>query len=228
MPIDQDSPIEITAFEWVPSFAQGFVRDLRPRWACEELGLSYRERLISAMNRPDWYYADQPWGQVPHLRDGDIAIFESGATLIHLGEKDGRLLPRDGQARASVLSWLLAALNSIEPFCFELSNVDMFSRDEEWAKLRRPSLIETLGHRLDRLVIALGDNEWIAGDFSIADIALSTVLRELEKSELIADRPSLAAYVERCTNRPAFAAAMAAQLAPFAANAPKSPATAGE
>ncbi|MDE8651967.1 glutathione S-transferase family protein [Novosphingobium album (ex Liu et al. 2023)] len=224
MPIDPDATIEITAFDWVPPFAQGFVRDLRPRWACEELGLAYRERLISAVQRPEWYFGDQPWGQVPHLRDGDIAIFESGATLIHLGEKGARLLPSSGQGRASVLSWLLAALNSIEPSVFELSNVDIFSRKEEWAALRRPSLIAMLGQRLDRLAAALGQGDWLAGSFSIADIAMATVLREAAKGGLLDERPTLAAYLERCTARPAFQTALAAQLAPFATHAPPAPA----
>lgn len=221
MPINQQAELEITAFEWVPPFAQGFVRDLRPRWACEELGLRYRERLISAMERPGWYYAEQPWGQVPFLRDGDIAIFESGAILLHIAEKAGALLPPAGQARASVLSWLFAAFNSVEPATFELGNVDLFARDEEWAKLRRPSLVKFLGDRLDRLQTALGDREWLAGDFSIADIAMATVLREPDGSGLLDDRPGLAAYLARATARPAFKTALAAQMRHFEANAPK-------
>ncbi|MET1754727.1 glutathione S-transferase family protein [Novosphingobium sp. RD2P27] len=219
MPINSEAEIEITAFSWVPPFAQGFVRDLRPRWACEEMGLSYRERLISAMERPDWYYAEQPWGQVPHLRDGDVSVFESGAILIHLGEK-GDLLPGEGQARASVLSWTLAAFNSIEPFVFELSNIEIFSKKEEWASLRRPSLLQATGQRLDRFQRALGDREWLAGTFSIADIAMVTVLRELERSGLLDDHPALSAYLGRGVERPAFQTALAAQLSHFEAHAP--------
>lgn len=221
MPIDPNAEIEITAFEWVPHFAQGFVRDLRPRWACEELGLSYRERLISAMNRPQWYFAEQPWGQVPCMRDGEIRIFESGATLIHLAEKGGGLLPAQGQGRASVFSWLLAAFNSIEPQVFELTNAQVFSREQNWAPLRLPSLIESVGKRLDRLADALGDRAWLAGEFSIADIAMSTVLREAASRGMLTERPSLAAYVERATTRPAFQRALAAQLAPFEVHAPQ-------
>lgn len=221
MPIDPQADLEITAFEWVPPFAQGFVRDLRPRWACEELGLPYRERLISAMERPDWYYAEQPWGQVPLLKDGDVAIFESGAILLHIAEKAGALLPASGQARATVLSWLFAAFNSVEPATFELGNVDLFSRNEEWAKLRRPSLVKFLGDRLDRLLTALGDREWLADHFSIADIAMATVLREPDGSGLLDDRPGLAAYLARATARPAFKTALAAQIRHFGANAPK-------
>ena len=220
MPIDPAAAIEITAFAWVPPFAQGQVRDLRPRWACEELGLSYRERLISAIDRPEWYFREQPWGQVPYLRDGAIELFESGATLVHLGEK-GPLLPRDGQARATVLSWTFAAFNSIEPFVFEWANVSLFARKQEWARLRRPSLVEDIGKRLDRLQDALGDREWLAGEFSIADIAMITTLRPADDPALVAARPALADYVARGMARPAFQAALAAQLKPFEENAPQ-------
>jgi glutathione S-transferase len=220
MPIDPNATLEITAFEWVPPFAQGQVRDLRPRWACEELGLAYRERLISALDRPDWYFAEQPWGQVPYLRDGDVGVFESGATLIHLAERGGGLLPTSGAGRASVLSWLLAAYNSIEPFVFQLVDVEVFSRKTDWAPLRRPSLLETMGSRLDRLQDALGDREWLAGDFSIADIAMSLILRTMPGDALLAERPALRAYVERATARPAFKRALEAQLAVFATHEP--------
>lgn len=221
MPIDPTAAIEITAFEWVPPFAQGQVRDLRPRWACEEMGLPYRERLISAIDRPEWYFREQPWGQVPHVRDGEISIFESGATLVHLGEKGG-LLPAEGQARATVLSWTFAAFNSIEPCVFEWGNVSLFARKQEWAQLRRPSLLEDIGKRLDRLQDALGARDWLAGTFSIADIAMVTVLRGVDDSGLVEERPALADYVARGTSRPAFQAAIAAQLAPFAVHSPTS------
>lgn len=219
MPIDPHATIEITGFDWVPSFARGYVRDLRPRWACEEMGLAYRERLISAVKRPEWYYQDQPWGQVPHLRDGEISLFESGATLIHLGEKGG-LLPLEGQARASTLSWVFAAFNSIEPSVFEWANVSIFAKKQEWAQLRKPSLMEELGARLDRLQDALGERAWLTDDFSIADIAMVTVLRGADDSSLLEARPALAAYVQRGTARPAFQTALAAQLAAFSTDAP--------
>lgn len=221
MPIDPNATLEITAFAWVPPFAQGQVRDLRPRWACEELGLPYRERLISAIDRPDWYFAEQPWGQVPYLRDGEIGVFESGATLIHLAEKGGGLLPAGGQGRAAVLSWLLAAFNSVEPFIFQLVDVEVFSRKSDWAPLRRPSLLEVVGGRLDRLQQGLADREWLAGDFSIADIAMSLVLRAIPGTVLLDERPALAAYVDRATSRPAFRQALEAQLAVFAAHPPE-------
>lgn len=221
MPIDPAAAIEITAFSWVPPFAQGLVRDLRARWACEEMGLAYRVRLISAVERPDWYYAEQPWGQVPYLRDGDVALFESGAMLLHLAERSGRLLAPSGQARASALSWLFATFNSVEPGLFELSNVNVFSKNEEWAQLRKPSLLAAVGQRLDRMQAHLGQFEWLAGEFTIADIAMVTVLRNLDRADLLAARPALAAYVERGTARPAFATALADQLAVYESNAPE-------
>ena len=208
--------IEITGFNWVPDFARGYVRDLRPRWACEEIGLPYDMRLISPVPpKPAAYFDEQPWGQVPVLHDGAVRLFESGAILLPLAEKDTRLLSRDPQQQATTLAWLFAALNSVEPGLFELGNVTMFSKDEEWAKLRRPSLMEDIGKRLDRLADALGEREWLAGDFSVADVAMVTVLRNADGSPLITERPVLAAYVERGMARPAFQRAIAAQLADF-------------
>lgn len=209
------APLTITAFEWVPPFARGFVRDLRPRWACEEIGMDYAVRLVSAVAKPDWYFLEQPWGQVPVIEEEGRTLFESGAILLHLGEKDERLLPRDPAARDRAISWLFAAYNSIEPWRFEHANVTIFSAGEEWARLRRPGLEAQLGQRLDRLAAAMGDREWLAGAFSIADIAMVTVLREMAGSALLADRPVLADYVARGMARPAFQAALAAQLADF-------------
>lgn len=222
MPVEPYAAIEITAFEWVPEFAQGFVRDLRPRWLCEEAGLPYRERLISAIDRPDWYHHEQPWGQAPFLRADDegIAVFESGAILVYLAERTGKLLPANGQARAETLGWLFGALNSVEPSVFELGNVDVFSAGKEWAALRRPSLIKQLGRRLAPLEARLAEREWLTGTFSIADIAMVTVLRELKRPGMLDAYPALAAYVARGEARPAFATALEAQLTPFAANVP--------
>lgn len=207
--------IRITGFDWVPDFAKGFVRDLRPRWACEEIGLPYTMRLISVSARPDSYYEEQPWGQVPVLADGDLNMFESGAILLHLGEKDERLLPRDPQGRTAAISWLFAAYNSVEPWMFEIGNVELFAADQEWAPMRRPSLLEDTGKRLDRLVAALGDREWLVGQFSIADIAMVTALRDDCGTGLVEARPKLRDYIERAVARPAFRAALAAQLADF-------------
>lgn len=207
--------VEITGFDWVPDFARGFVRDLRPRWACEEIGLPYRMRLISAVHRPADYYAEQPWGQVPALKDEGVHLFESGAILLHLGEKDERLLPRDRQGRATAISWLFAAYNSVEPLMFELSNIDIFAAGEEWAKLRRPGLLQAAASRFDRLADVLDGRDWLAGRFSVADIAMATVLREAGDTDLVSSRPALAAYLARATERPAFKRALDAQLADF-------------
>jgi glutathione S-transferase len=208
--------IEITGFDWVPDFAKGFVRDLRPRWACEELGLPYRMRLLSATSpRPADYFDEQPWGQVPVVKDGDVELFESGAILLHLGERDERLLPCDPQGRATAISWLFAAYNSVEPMMFELGNISIFAADQEWAKLRRPSLLDFAGGRLDRLAQAIEGREWLAGRFSVADIAMATVLRLAGGTDLVSSRPVLADYLARALARPAFQRALAAQLADF-------------
>lgn len=219
MPVNPNAPVEITAFDWVPDFARGHVRDLRPRWACEEIGLDYAEHLISAINRPADHFLFQPWGQVPVLNDDGVRLFESGAILLHLAEKDARLMPRDAQGRASVLAWIFAAYNSVEPMLFELNNVDIFAREEEWAKLRRPSLIEFIEGRLGRLNDAMGDKQYLVGDFTAADIAMASVLREAVDAGLIAGQPRLQAYLERCLTRPAFQKALAAQLAAFSEEA---------
>ncbi len=150
------------------------------------------------------------------VREGDIKIFESGAMLIYIGEKDERILPSAPVDGMRAFSWLFAALNTIEPVFFELSNVSIFSADQEWAKLRRPGLLESIGARLDGLVGALSDQSCLTGSFSIADIAMSTMLREARDTDLVFSRPTLAAYVQRCIERPAFERAMAAQLRPFA------------
>jgi glutathione S-transferase len=222
MPVNPGSSLTITAFAWVPPFAQGQVRDLRPRWACEEIGLDYAERLLDATtSRPDSYYREQPWGQVPVLNDDGIEIFESGAILLHLAQKDARLLPTEPQARARAVSWLFAALNSIEPLMFELTNINVFARDEEWAKLRKPGLYEFLAGRLDRLSAALGDKDYLEGSFTIGDLAMATVLRIADGTELVSDRPKLAAYQQRCLARPAFQRALDAQLAAFESHPPR-------
>lgn len=215
MPIDPDAEIEITGFNWVPSFAAGFVRDLRPRWFCEEAGLSYRERLISVMDKPADWRTEQPFGQVPVIRDGDIHLFESGAILLHLAERTGKLLPRGGQARADALAWLFAGYNSVEPVQAQLAEIEMFHADKEWAKLRRPDAFSNLHARHTALADALGTRDWLAGDFSIADIAMVSILRSSDAMDTLGDHPTLSAYVQRGTDRPAFRQALADQLAGF-------------
>jgi glutathione S-transferase len=214
--LSADAGIEISGYRWVPPFAQGFVRDLRPRWACEEAGISYRERLANVADKPAWLVDGQPWSQIPILRDGDIAFFESGATLLHLGMKSAALLPTDPQARADAISWLFAAFNTVEPPIFEHGNIAFFAKDEEWAKLRRPSLEEFLGRRLAPLEAKLATQDWLGTQFTVADIAMVTTLRSLSGSRVMTAHPTLEAYVARGEARPGFRQAMADQLAAFA------------
>jgi len=215
MPVDPTADLVITCYDWVPPFAQGHVRDLRARWACEEIDLPYAERFIDVMNKPGDFAKEQPFSQVPVLDDGGVHLFESGAILLHIAAKDQRLLPADPQVRASAISWVFAAYSSVEPMISELVNIMLFAKDEEWAKLRRPSLETRIAARLAALESALGDRQWLAGPFTIADVAMGSVLREIETL------PSgLSAYRDRLTARPAFRRALEAQLAGFTAPTP--------
>ena len=222
MPLDPDASAELTAFRWVPPFAVGLVRDLRIRWALEEIGRDYRVRLLDAMNpRPPEYFLEQPFGQVPAYRDDEVQLFESGAILIHLAISDERLLPVERAPRMRSIAWLISALNSVEPMMFELVTIDVFTRGEEWRKERGPQVVEKIAARLKLLADALGDNEWFEGRFSIADIVMVTVLRNLRHTDLVAAEPRLAAYVARGEARPAFQRALADQAAVFAEHQPE-------
>ena len=220
--------IRVTAFRWVPPFAAGLVRDLRVRWALEEAGLAYEERLIGQgdQNSPE-YRALQPFGQVPVYEEDGLTLFESGAILLHIGERSEALLPREPAARAKAIQWVFAALNSIEPHIWNLTLIDLFYPDEEWAKLRRPGALEFAEKRLDALAARLGESDYLDSDrFTAGDLMMTTVLRILRHTDLVAQRPNLHAYQRRCEARPAFQKALADQLAPFERNSP--PAQAGE
>lgn len=209
--------IMISAFSWVPDFAQGQVRDLRARWALEETGLPYRTRLLALgdQDKPD-YRALQPFGQVPILEEDGFALFESGAIVLYVGERSEALLPKEPEARARAAQWLVAALNSIEPFIMEVARIDLFYADQEWAKARRPGAVEFVQRRLASLSRALGDKPYLDGDrFTAGDLMMTTVLRILEHTDIVASDKRLAAYVERCTARPAFKRALDAQIADF-------------
>ena len=223
MPLDPAAAIEITAFRWVPEFAQGVVRDLRVRWALEEAGLAYRVRLLDAMSdRPVDYYCEQPFGQVPFYSEADLRLFESGAIVQHIGEKDERLLPRDPVSRARAIQWTYAALNSVEPALQNLVLIDVFYAGEEWAKLRRPGAEEFARLKLKRVADWLGDKQWLEGDrFTIGDLMMVTVLRNLRHTGLVAEQPNLGAFLARGEARPAFQRALADQLAVFAAHEPE-------
>jgi glutathione S-transferase len=206
--------ITISAFRWVPPFAQGQVRDLRVRWALEEAGLPYQTRLLEMgdQDKPD-YRALQPFGQVPILEENGRVLFETGAIVLHIGERCEALLPKDADARARAMQWLIAALNSIEPHIMNVALLDLFYADQEWAKLRKPSAVAFAQHRLNSLAKALGDKPYLDGArFTAGDLLMSTVLRIMPA--LIPD-PRLTAYVERCTSRPAFKRALDAQMGDF-------------
>lgn len=220
MPVNPDSSIEITAFRWVPDFAQGVVRDLRARWALEEAGLNYRVRLLD-QQRPPEYLKEQPFDQVPCFSDGKVRIFETGAIVQYVGEQSDGLLPRDPQGRFRAIQWTYAALNSVEPALINLLLIDLFFTGEEWAKLRRPGAEDFVRQKLKRVSDWLGDKEWLEDRFTIGDLLMVTVLRFLQHTELVAEFPNLAAYLKRGEARPAFQRALSDQLAVYAANHPQ-------
>jgi glutathione S-transferase len=213
--------ITISAFKSVPDFARGQVRDLRARWALEEAGLPYKTRLLAQgdQDKPE-YRALQPFGQVPILEEDGLVLFESGAIVLHIGERSDSLLPNEAGARARARQWLIAALNSIEPFVMNVAMIDLFYAKEEWAKLRRPGAVEFVRRRLFALSASLGDKPFLDGDrFTAGDLMMTTVLRILAHMDIIGGDRRLAAYVERCTGRPAFVRALDAQMGDFRAAA---------
>jgi glutathione S-transferase len=213
MPINPNAAIEITAFRWVPEFAQGVVRDLRARWALEEAGLDYRVRLVG-QERPPEYLLEQPFDQVPCFSDGQVRIFETGAIVQYLGEQSEALLPRDPQGHYRAIQWTYASLNSVEPAILNLLLIDIFFAGEEWAKLRRPGAAEFAKGKLKRVSDWLGDKTWLEGDrFTIGDLLMVTVLRFLRHTDLVAQFPNLDAFVNRGEARPAFPRALADPLA---------------
>ena len=212
--------ITISAFKRVPEFAQGQVRDLRARWALEEAGLPYRTRLLEMgdQDKPE-YRALQPFGQVPILEEDGRVLFESGAIVLHIGERSETLLLKDGPGRARATQWLIAALNSIEPFVMNVALIDLFYANEEWARLRRPGAVEFAQRRL-RPSESLGDKPYLDGErFTAGDLMMTTVLRILHHTDIVTSHKRLAAYVDRCTARPAFKRALDAQIGDFRAAA---------
>ena len=222
MGLDANATTEVTAYRWVPDFAKGLVRDLRIRWALEEIERPYRVRLLDALSpRPADYFQEQPFGQVPAYRDEQVQLFESGAILIHLGLDDERLLPFGRSARMRSVAWLVAALNSVEPMIFELANIDIFSRGQEWTKERRPQVEEKIDNRLKLLADALADREWFEDRFTIGNLMMVSVLRNLRHTDIVSRHPRLADFVARGEARPAFQRALADQLAVFQENEPQ-------
>lgn len=211
--------IRVTAFKWVPPFAQGLVRDLPVRWALEEAGLPYEEKLLDpGEQKSAGHLAVQPFGQVPVYEEDGLTLFESGAIVLHIGERCATLLPLDPAKRARARTWVLAALNSLEAHIQNLVSLD--GSKEEWARLRRPSAELMANMRLDQLTAALGTRDYLEGEFTAGDLMVTVVLRLLRDTDLVSNRPALAAYLARCESRPAFQRALAAQLGHFARNAP--------
>jgi glutathione S-transferase len=207
--------ITISAFKHVPDFARGLVRDLRVRWALEEVGLPYKVRLLEQgdQEKPD-YRLLQPFGQVPIFEDDGLALFESGAIVLHIAERSETLLPKDPVTRARAVQWLIAALNSVEPSVVNVFLIDRIFKNEEWAKLRRPGAVEFMNKKLDAVATRLGDKPFLDGErFTAGDLMMSTVLRF--HSEVAKRDPRLAAYIDRCTARAAFERALNAQLDDF-------------
>jgi glutathione S-transferase len=209
--------IVISAFESVPPFARGLVRDLRVRWALEEAGLPYQQKLLADGEKDGAdYRAWQPFGQVPAFEEDGLRLFESGAIVLHIGERSETLLPRDPAARARATEWLIAALNSVEPHVQNLAAIDLFYTQEEWAKLRRPGAEEMVRSRLKAVRTTLGDRPWLADDrFTAGDLMMTTVLRILRHTGLVAES-GLGDYLARGEARPAFQRALAAQMSNFA------------
>ena len=205
----------LTTFDWVPDMPRGYVRDLRVRWALEEAGLPYSVASVPFRSRTAEHFAHQPFGQVPWLTDGDITIFESGAILLHLGQRSEALMPTDPRARSEVLEWVFAALNSVEMASLPWS-IFKFSGDAADSP-ERQRLDAFLQARLGRMESVLKDREWLASSFSIADILMADVLRLVHRFDGLAAHPSCRDYVERATARPSFVKARADQMAHFAA-----------
>jgi len=213
--------ITITAFERSPDGGKGLARDTRVRWALEEAGLPYDVRLVSfrAMKEPA-HLALHPFGQIPTYEEDGLVLFETGAIVFHIATHHGALLPADDHARARAITWLFAALNTVEPPILELVTARIFEGDKPWSKERIPLVEERVRDRMKQLSARLGDADWLDGDFSAGDLMMVSVLLRLRPSGILDEFPLLAAYVARGEARPAYQRAFAAQLA---INAPSSP-----
>jgi glutathione S-transferase len=213
MPFDETAETTITGFCNTPKFAHGVVRDLRLRWAFEEIGRPYRTELFDAMKPRDPAYRQwQPFGQVPAFDDGAHRLHESGAILLYIGEQDERLLPIEPEARWQAIAWCFSALNSVEPMLMQIVSLDVFHRKEPWVAAARPSAVALAEQRLASLSDALAGREWLAGPFSIADILMVTVLRNLRHTDIVGQYGNVRAYQKRGEDRPAFGRALADQL----------------
>ena len=211
----------ITAFERSPDRGRGLARDMRVRWALEEVGQPCDVRLVSFPEmKQAAHLARHPFGQIPTYEDGDLTLFESGAIILHLAECHPGLLPEDPNARARAIAWMFAALNTMEPPIVEFGMAKLFERDKPWFEQRQPMLEDRVRTRLGQLSARLGDADWLDGDFSAGDLLMVTVLGRLDGHGMVEEFPNLVAYVARGVARPAYQRAFDAQLAVFtAANA---------
>jgi glutathione S-transferase len=206
--------ITITAWDRSPDGGAGLARDTRVRWALEEVGQPYKVRLVSfrAM-KEQAHLALHPFGQIPTYEDGDLALFETGAIVFHIAERNAGLLPADANARARAITWMFAALNSVEPPILELVTAKFIEGDKPWTTERLPLVVNRIHERLKQLSARLGGDDWLDGAFSAGDLMMVSVLLRLKPSGLINTYPNLAAYVARGEARPAYQRAFAAQLA---------------
>ena len=210
--------ITITAFESSPDEGQGMARDMRVRWALEEVGQAYDVRLVSfaAMKQPA-HLALHPFGQIPTYEEDGLALFESGSIVLHIGERHAGLLPADADGRARAITWLFAALNTLEPPIVERESSELMEREKPWYEERLRLIDQRVRDRLGQLSRRLGDREWLEGAFSVGDLMMVMVLRRLDGSGIVEDYANLAAYVARGEARPAYQRAFAAQRAVFTA-----------
>jgi glutathione S-transferase len=211
----------ITAFASSPDRGRGLARDMRVRWALEEVGQPYDVRLVSfaAMKQPA-HKALHPFGQIPTYEDGDLVLFESGAIVFHIAERHAGLLPDDANARARAIAWMFAALNTVEPPIFDRSLAMILERDQPWHEQRLRSLDDSIRKRLDDLSDRLGDAQWLDGAFSAGDLLMVHVLQRLKVSGMLEEFPNLSAYLARGEARPAYKRSFAAQLAVFTGKPP--------
>jgi glutathione S-transferase len=211
--------ITITAFESSPDRGQGLARDMRVRWALEEVGQPYEDRLVSfaAMKEPA-HKALHPFGQIPTYEDGELVLFETGAIVLHIAETHAGLLPDDANARARAIAWMFAAVNTVEPPILDLATARLLERDKPWAADRLPLVQTRLRDRLGQLADRLGEAEWLDEAFSAGDLMMVSVLLRLRPSGILDEFQTLAAYVARGEARPAYQRAFAAQLAVFTAS----------
>jgi len=206
----------ITAFKSSPDRGRGLARDMPVRWALEEVGQPYDVRLVTfdEMKEPP-HRVLQPFGQIPTYEDGDLALFESGAIVLHIAERHAGLLPSDVNARARAIAWMFAAQSTLQPPIIDREAAVLMERDKPWYAARLPMLDQRVRERLDDLSRRLGDAEWLDGAFSAGDLLMVTVLRRLKTSGLLEGYPNLPAYIARGEARPAHQRAFAAQLAVF-------------